>query len=102
MEIFTQFKGFEWDKWNKNKNYEKHRVSWIECEEVFFNEPLYLFHDDKHSKKEERYYVLGRTNLQRLFFIVFTKRGDKIRIISARDMNKKERRTYYEKIKENT
>lgn len=96
MEVLSGIIEFEWDKWNRHKSYEKHKVSWIECEEVFFNEPLYVYCDKKHSREEERYYVLGMTNLLRLLFIVFTRRENKIRIISARDINKKERGVYYE------
>ena len=97
MEIFSKFTGFEWDDSNRNKNWEKHRVTWVECEEVFFNQPLYVMSDPLHSVAEERFYVLGRTNSKRLLFLVFTHRKTKIRIISARDMHKKERKVYNEK-----
>jgi hypothetical protein len=101
MEIFRGIVGFQWDEGNITKNYEKHRVHWTECEEVFFNTPLLVSHDVKHSGKEERFYALGKTNEGRLLFVVFTIRGDKIRVISARQMNKKERRIY-EKVEEDT
>ena len=90
----SQLIGFEWDDKNRDKNWEKHEVSAGECEEVFFNLPLLLQSDDAHSQKEPRYYVLGHTIAGRRLFIVFTVREDKIRIISARDMNKKERKIY--------
>ncbi len=94
--MFEQCVGFQWDEANINKNWVGHQVSYFECEEVFFNEPILLFEDDKHSKIEARYYVLGKTNSDRKIFIVFTMRGDKIRVISARDMSKKERKIYDE------
>lgn len=100
MEILSKFTGFDWDGGNKGKNWAKHKVSDIECEEAFFNMPLVVFPDRAHSKIEERYYVLGKTNRDRFLFLVFTVRGDKIRIISARDMTKKERRCCHE-FKEN-
>ena len=89
--------GFDWDEFNINKNWERHLVHYTECEEIFFNEPLLVAFDEGHSQEEERYYALGQTNTNRKLFIVFTLRENKIRIISARDMNKKERKIYYEK-----
>ncbi|OVE79407.1 hypothetical protein BVY01_02600 [bacterium I07] len=86
--------GFEWDEYNIKKNWEKHNVSPIESEQVFFNFPLLVEADIKHSKLESRYYVLGRTDSNRRLFIVFTIREDKIRVISSRDMNKREREEY--------
>ncbi|RMF56704.1 MAG: BrnT family toxin [Calditrichaeota bacterium] len=86
--------GFDWDEGNRSKNWEKHRVSTVECEEVFFNRPLLLFPDVKHSQYEPRYYVLGHTNAGRRLFVVFTVRGNRIRVISARDMSRKERKIY--------
>lgn len=86
--------GFEWDEGNRTKNWEKHRVSASECEEVFFNVPLLLFDDSAHSQQEPRFYVLGKTNRERLLFLSFTVRGVKIRVISARPMSRKERRIY--------
>lgn len=81
----------------QDKNWHRHKVTWWECEEVFFNQPLYVYPDERHSLTEERFYALGRTNSSRLLFIVFTRRKTKIRIISARDMHKKERKVYLEK-----
>ena len=87
--------GFDWDAGNRGKN-AKHRVSDDECEEVFFNLPLVLGPDEGHSAKEERHYVLGQTNADRRLFVAFTMRGTSIRVISARDMTRKERRAYHE------
>jgi uncharacterized DUF497 family protein len=90
----SAFVGFEWDEGNRAKNWEKHRVSPAECEQVFFNEPLLLFPDTAHSQHEPRYYILGHTNAGRRLFVVFTVRGNLIRVISARDMSRKERKLY--------
>jgi uncharacterized DUF497 family protein len=90
----SQITGFEWDENNREKNWEKHGVLASECEEVFFNLPLLLQQDVSHSQKEPRFYVLGHTTLGRRLFIAFTIRRDKIRVISARDMSKKERNIY--------
>ena len=81
-------KKFDWDEGNTGKNWEKHRVSDQECEEVFFDPWLIVHYDKGHSIEEDRYYVLGKTLAGRRLFIVFTTRDDKIRVISARDMSK--------------
>lgn len=87
---------FEWDKHNQFKN-EKHDVHWTECEEVFFQQPLLMRADQTHSKKENRYFVLGQTKAGRTLFIAFTiKYKQIIRVISARDMTKKEIKIYKE------
>ena len=94
MLIFEQFICFDWDEGNRGKNWSKHRVSDVECEQVFFNQPLLVFLDEEHSEEEQRYYVLGRTDRGRCLFMVFTPRGDKIRVISAREMTNRERAFY--------
>ena len=86
--------GFDWDAGNIDKNRDRHRVSNGECEEPFFNQPLLVAEDVKHSQREQRLYALGQTNAGRRLFIVFTIRGNNIRIISARDMSRKERKIY--------
>ena len=86
--------GFEWDEGNQDKNLIKHKVSWYETEEIFFNSPLIVNNDKKHSAEEARYYALGNTNSGRKLFVVYTIRGTLIRVISARDMNKKESEIY--------
>lgn len=98
---FSSITGFDWDSGNLDKNMEKYGVSYGECEEVFFNEPFFTYSDDRHSSGEKRYYVLGETNAQRRLFIVFTIRRSLIRVISARDMSTRERKTY-ENLKEKT
>jgi len=85
---------FDWDEANKDKNWEKHKVDFRECEEVFGNEQLRTFYDIKHSQKEDRFIALGMTNKNRKLYIIFTIRDRKIRVISARDMSRKEKRIY--------
>jgi uncharacterized DUF497 family protein len=85
---------FDWDDGNAEKNWLRHRVSQSESEQVFFNRPLAIAQDDLHSEGERRYFALGRTDANRLLFIAYTIRRDKVRVISARDMTPRERREY--------
>ena len=87
--------GFDWDTGNARKN-EKHGVSMAEAEQVFFNAPLLLLDDVRHSQKEPRIHALGRTDEGRVLHITFTLRqlDQLIRVISARDMHRKERTIY--------
>ncbi len=89
---------FLWDKGNKEKNFKKHQVIDSESEEIFFNENKKIFKDKLHSGREERFIVLGKTNKNRLLFVVFTIRNEKIRIISARDINRREKKLYEKSI----
>ena len=86
---------FDWDEGNARKN-DKHGVSTAEAEQVFFNEPLLMIADTKHSQGERRFHALGKTDEGRTLHITFTLRnaGERIRVISARDMHKKERIIY--------
>ncbi|MAO57619.1 MAG: hypothetical protein CL543_04930 [Alcanivorax sp.] len=88
--------GFNWDEGNFRKSADKHGVGQSEAEEVFFNEPLLLLEDAKHSQTEARFHALGKTDDGRLLHITFTLRqsGTLIRVISARDMHRKERAVY--------
>lgn len=86
--------GFQWDEGNADKSWNKHRVSRSECEQVFFNLPLVVREDPAHSHTEERFWALGQTDTARRLFVVYTLRGDLIRVISARDMTRRERRAY--------
>ena len=88
---------FDWNKGNKNKNLENHGVSDEECEEIFFDPHKKILKDILHSTNEERHILIGKTKLKRLLFLVFTIRKNKIRIISARDLNKKEKYLYEQK-----
>ncbi|MDD5675010.1 MAG: BrnT family toxin [Chitinivibrionales bacterium] len=98
--FISNLNGFLWDDGNRTKNREKHNVAVPEIEEVFLNAPLFFFEDAKHSDNERRTLALGKTFGERLLSIAFTIRLDKIRVISARDMSKKERKTYYEEASE--
>ncbi len=86
--------GFEWDEGNAEKNWIKHRVGRSECEEAFFNEPIFAASDVERSGVEPRFYALGQTDEGRLLFLAFTVRGPLIRVISARDMSRRERKEY--------
>jgi len=88
---------FEWDKGNKDKNWLKHKVKNEECEEIFFDKKKKILKDVLHSGKEKRFIILGKTKKERLLFVVFTIRNKKVRVISARDINKKEVILYEEK-----
>lgn len=85
---------FEWDAGNADKNWIRHRVSQAECEQVFFNRPLVVSEDDLHSDDEVRFFALGQSDAGRLLFMVYTLRGEKIRVISARDMTRREQEEY--------
>ena len=86
--------GVQWDAGNTDKNWERHSVSQGECEQIFFQRPITIAPDREHSKQEPRYAVLGQTASGRRLTIVFTVRGSLIRVISARDMSRAERRRY--------
>ncbi|MFH0823619.1 MAG: BrnT family toxin [Pseudomonadota bacterium] len=96
LDKLSSCNGFEWNEGNSDKNWVKHRVSRTECEQVFFNVPLVVRGDPKHSHSEDRYFALGKTDSGRGLFVVFTIRDDSIRVISARDMNRREKRIYNE------
>lgn len=94
FEVVAKCEGFQWDEGNLLKNWERHRVTASECEQIFFNRPLIAAQDVKHSRKEARFYALGHTDTGRLLSIVFTILKNLIRVISARDMNQRERKVY--------
>lgn len=94
VDVIQQCVGFQWDKGNYLKNWEKHGVTASECEQIFFNHPLLSARDLKHSEEEQRYFALGQTDSGRLLFVVFTIRDNRIRVISSRDMNRNERKVY--------
>ncbi|MGQ0814510.1 MAG: BrnT family toxin [Gemmatimonadota bacterium] len=93
--------GFEWDEGNAPKVAARHNVEPGECEQAFFREPFLVVLEQKHSGVEDRWQALGRTTSGRWLLIVFTIRADLIRVIAARDMNRKERERY-EQIKTQT
>lgn len=88
--------GFDWDAGNDRKNADRHDVSQAEAEQIFLDEPLLMLTDHRHDADEPRYHALGRTDDGRRLHITFTIRGAGrlIRVISARDMHRKERARY--------
>lgn len=98
MRVIPEPVEFIWDKGNIDKNVVKHEVTNEEAEEVFEDSKRKIFKDKLHSSGEERFRVVGKTAEGRLLFIVFTIRRKKVRIISARDINRKEVDLYEEKI----
>ena len=94
IERLRRCTGFQWDDGNADKNWLTHRVSRGEAEEVFFSQPLVVADDERHSEDEERFYALGQTNGRRPLFVVFAIRGELVRVISVRDMTKREREVY--------
>lgn len=88
--------GFDWDHGNARKSQDKHAVSQRESEQLFFNTPLFVLEDSKHSEREPRLHAFGVTDEDRPLHISFTLRdgGRLIRVISARDMSSKERKWY--------
>jgi hypothetical protein len=91
-----QIAGFDWDAGNSRKSADKHDVSQAEAESVFFNDPLIVVEDTKHSETEPRFNALGKTSQNRLLHVTFTLRQNRslIRVISAREMHRKERKAY--------
>lgn len=87
---------FEWDKGNLGKN-NKHGVSDGEAEEIFSDPNKAKYPDPKHSGDEQRFILTGQTQKKRQLLIIYTIRNRRIRIISARDLNKKKERHLYEK-----
>jgi hypothetical protein len=96
MVDFGRIIGFQWDDGNARKSADKHGVNQIEAEQVFFNEPLLIAGDASHSRAEVRIHALGVTDVGRRLHVTFTLREEdtRIRVISARDMHRKERARY--------
>ena len=92
-----KIKRFEWDKGNIDKSYIKHGITPNEAEEIFLDKDILLLEDIKHSEKEARFEAIGKITKGDILFLAFTIRKDKIRIISARKANQKERRRYEQK-----
>lgn len=93
-DVLADCTGFQWDPGSAHKNWERHRVSQGECEQVFFQRPLRIARDTAHSRGEARYAVLGQTAVGRRSTLVITIRGTLIRVFAARDMSRRERRLY--------
>ena len=94
MRIFDDAASFEWDAGNRDKNLTKHGVSNEECEQVFEDGRRQFYPDVQHSRHEERFVIVGATKDEKLLRIAFTLRGDLIRVISARPINRKEKNLY--------
>lgn len=88
--------GFHWDAGNANKNWDLHQVSQAESEQAFFNRPLLVVPDEEHSQGERRYAGLGQTTAGRRLAVILTTPGSLLRVISARNMSRRERRVYEE------
>jgi len=97
---FRLVEGFEWDAGNARKSIDKHGVSQSEAEQVFFNKPLLLFDDERHSTVELRFHAYGKSDDGRHLQVSFALRnnGRLVRVISARDMSRKERAVYDQEI----
>jgi len=93
----TKIVSFEWDQGNIDKSYKKHSITPNEAEEIFLDKDILLLKDIKHSQEERRLNAIGKINKGIILFLVFTVRKNKIRIISVRFANKKERRMYEQK-----
>jgi uncharacterized DUF497 family protein len=93
-ELFPNVSGFQWDAGNSEKSWRGHGVRQAEAEQIFFNRPVVVARDPKHSGDEERYFSLGCTDAGRALVVVFTLRGPLLRVISARPMSRRERRVY--------
>ncbi len=93
-EFFPDVEGFQWDEGNSSKNWARHGISQTEMEQVFVNRPVVVIGDVAHSGTEARYFCFGQTDGGRLLTVVFTMRGQLLRVISARPMSRRERRGY--------
>ena len=98
MSLLSGIEGFTWDKGNRDKNFNKHKVTNEECEEAFFDSRKRISGSSRIVDGEERYILVGKTKSERLLFVVFTVRDHELRVISARDLNKREWRLYEETV----
>ena len=94
--LVAGLEGFEWDEGNSAKNWLRHEVQQVEAEQALLNTPLVVNVTSEHRVTEPRFIALGQTDAGRLLTVVFTVRGSRVRVISARAMSKKERRLYGE------
>ena len=87
--------GFDWDDGNAPKVKTRHGIEPGECQQACFSDPFVVVADPKHSEREERWWALGSTLGGRHLYLVLTiRRSVLIRVIAARDMNRKERKLY--------
>lgn len=87
---------FEWDTRKSAANLRKHGVSFAEAGTVFGDELSITVPDPDHSDQEDRFITIGWSNMHRLMMVALTDRGENIRIISARELTKAERKEYEE------
>ena len=87
---------FDWDIWNIQKNEEKHGISSLEAESVFYDHDLVIFEDIKHSRVETMWVCYGVSVYNKVLMLAYTVRKAKIRIISARRASAKETKIYEE------
>jgi len=99
-DLVPNLEGFEWDAGNTDKNWLRHEVRQAETEQALLNTPLVVATDLQHSAAEARFIALGQTDAGRLLTVVFTVRGRRVRVISARTMSKEERTVYGQAISE--
>jgi uncharacterized protein len=95
---FGKLTGFDWDEGNSSKSLNKHRVTTREAEETFSDPKVKVLDDPSHSAAEFRWKAFGRTHAARKLVVSFTVRGSLVRVISARPMNRKERRIYEQEV----
>ena len=93
---FSRIAGFDWDTGNSRKSADKHSVEAAEAEQVFIDARLLITDNAGHSQTERRYRALGETLDGRRLYVTFTLHGGGtvIRVISTRDMNRRERAQY--------
>ena len=87
---------FEWDPKKAGANVQKYDVTFQEAAAVFGDPLAITFEDPDHSEDENRYITFGLSSQERLLVVSHTERGGRTRIISARLMDRKERRIYEE------
>ena len=85
---------FEWDAMKAQANLNKHRVSFEEAVSIFSDPLLVTYFDDEHSRHEDRYISIGRSERDRVLLVVHTDRGDAIRLISCRVATIREQKSY--------
>jgi uncharacterized protein len=86
----------EWDPWKEERNLRKHGVSFTEAATVLGDPLSETAHDPAHSDVEDRYLTVGRSVQRRLLIVAHTERGSRLRIISARELTRSERKAYEE------
>ncbi len=85
---------FEWDEDKADSNLRKHGVEFSEAMTVFADPLALTGYDPDHSDDEDRFITMGQSTEGRLLIVSHTDRDEKIRIISAREANRRERKDY--------